>query len=439
MNHSRTYTYTSSINHTHSPLRGHRTTVFDHSPQRMVTTTRAPNTDIHTSTVISHSPAYRAPRGRADHHVDPLTDSIVSYGVDENGEQIKITSTGILRSPELRTVAEKTSPGRRVTNTLVSSGLGGQFVSSQHHELSPTRQVKETVFRPSPERVYGASRRVTQFSPGRQVTSTFSPGRSGVVTRHYTNAPMPVQRTHHVVSHSSSVRSASVYSSSVASMSPSPARVVTRTQFSPARRPALVTSTFSRSPSPRQVTRTHFSPTQRQVTRTHFSPSRRQVTRTQFSPSRRPGLITSTFTRSPARQATHHITRQYSPARSASSVSIVSHSASPVRMTTAVHTTHSPARMVASRTEVFSPTRSPPRPITTHNYDGRGGTLTTESLPYGGTLVHKTQGGDDVASRVDRMIAGTRAMRTPAKMYEKTIVERSTAGSLNHHHTTVLF
>jgi len=490
MSHSRTYAFSSSIQHTHSPSRGRRTTVIDHSPQRMVTTSRALGGDIHSSTMIHHAaPAPAYPRGRANHHVNPMTDSIVSYGVDENGEEIKITSTGILRNPELRTVAEKTSPGRKmISNTMMSTAYGAPLMSSTNiHEMSPTRQVKETVFRPSPQRTYGVSHRVTGYSPVRHTTTfspsvtqqyptQYSPNRSQVVTRHYTNAPAPVVT--HAISHSSSVRSSSMVS---VSASPSPVRhytrtqfsptrhTVTRTQLSPARRaPALVTSTYSRSPSPvrHTVTRTNFSPVRRApamvtstysrspspvrhtVTRTNFSPVNRTVTRTNFSPSRRTGLITSTYSRSPARvmpapqTRTHVMTRNYSPARSmSSSVSVVSHSASPVRHhTTTIRTSNLSPSRVMTRTEVFSPTRSPSRPITTQNYDGRGGTLVTESIPFGGTMVHKTQGVENVSSRVDRMLAQSRAMRTPMKRsYSKTIVERSTAGSINHSHTHVVF
>jgi len=86
-------TTTSSYNNGHT----YRTTEL--SPSRHFTVRTGSPLRTVTSTVMGN-PCPIAMQ-HSTHDIDPLGDAIVSYGVDEMGEPVRITSTGILHGHEI--------------------------------------------------------------------------------------------------------------------------------------------------------------------------------------------------------------------------------------------------------------------------------------------------------------------------------------------------
>lgn len=148
----------------HSPAR-YASTAITHSPMRAVTTTRGVG-GVLASNVVTHSPA-PVPIGRTEHLSDRMADALVSYGVNEFGEQVKVTSTGIISGPALRTVAEKVSPPRRhVANHIHTTVQGYPLMTSTTvADSAPVRQFKETVYSPTRNAYPTAYGVRTNYSP----------------------------------------------------------------------------------------------------------------------------------------------------------------------------------------------------------------------------------------------------------------------------------
>ena len=225
------------------------------SPQRTVTTSIVGNP----APVVGHT---------SSHDIDPYGDAIVSYGVDELGEPVRITSTGILHGPEIRTFTERIAPGETHTSSHVSHNVLNPFetevnTTTTTDVVSPSRYLKTTTYSSPTRQVHH------EFAPLEQpVTNTTSttttrrvasPSRQVTTTYH---APMsPVRQT--VVAHSP-VRQVTVMNQSpVRSYSTVYNALVERTVVT--QRPAqqYVSNTIVQSPA-RQVTTsyTHASPVQ---------------------------------------------------------------------------------------------------------------------------------------------------------------------------------
>lgn len=217
-----------------SPAR--HTTVVTASPQRTVTTS------------VLANPVPHHPLSHSTHDIDQFSDAIVSYGVDELGEPVRITSTGILHGHEIRTFTERIAPGEATTSSHVSRNYVNPFETQVNTTTttdvkSPSRYMKTTTYSPSRVRpvhhefapldapainttstttsrlIASPRRQITTYhaapmspvrrtivtqSPARHMTTTtnYSPIRSTVVTqsptRHVTtyNAPIsPVRQT----------------------------------------------------------------------------------------------------------------------------------------------------------------------------------------------------------------------------------------------------
>ena len=168
------------------------------------------------------NPASGFPPG-AKHIEDRGADTLVSYGRDENGEEVRITSKGILKNPELRTVAERISPPRQyiTNNARVSvSPYTGESLHEHSTSVSPVMRdslVKETVYSPSRPVTYRTSKRpvvpigtahdtiigqstINQGQPHSPIVvrNDYSPGRHQIQA-----AQSPIQRRQHqVITHS---------------------------------------------------------------------------------------------------------------------------------------------------------------------------------------------------------------------------------------------
>lgn len=217
------------VDHSYSPVRtyGRSHVTYNHSPLRAVTTTRNLTGAIATNVVHHHSPA-RVPLGRTDHIADRIGDSLVSYGVNDFGEEVRVTSTGIINGPAIRTLAEKVSPPRTHVSSHVTTGYGGFPLahSTTVHGTSPSRHVKETV--------YGAHR---IGHPTGYIAREYSPVRGGI-TRIDHSPVRSVTRVDHSPLRSSYTRVAHHHhiEHSPVRIDHSPVRSVTRVDHSPVRR-----------------------------------------------------------------------------------------------------------------------------------------------------------------------------------------------------------
>lgn len=94
------------------------TTSYAHGPlghTSIVSNPLAPY--VHTSEVID--PVLGLPFTHATHQVNPYDDSVVTFGVDEFGEPIRVISTGLLHGHEIQTFTERIAPGETVTTSHV--------------------------------------------------------------------------------------------------------------------------------------------------------------------------------------------------------------------------------------------------------------------------------------------------------------------------------
>lgn len=103
------------------------------------------------STTVASNPV---PITQAQHDIDSLGDSIVTYGVDEFGKPIKIVSTGILYAPEIQTFTERVTPEEATTHTHVARSYANPFEEQVHTTTttdvtSPGRYLKATTYSPS--------------------------------------------------------------------------------------------------------------------------------------------------------------------------------------------------------------------------------------------------------------------------------------------------
>jgi hypothetical protein len=186
------YTSTTNYNNPHIGYSPVRHSTYMSSPVRTIS-----------NSVVTHP----APLGHSSHNVDPYGDAIVSYGVDEFGEPIRIVSTGILYGPEIKTFTERVAPGETTTSNHVSRSYLNPFEAQENHTTvtdvtSPSRYYKTTTYSPSRIRpvhhefapidipmTKSTSTTTTRHlgSPYRQVTTSYhpeqmSPVRSAIVS-----------------------------------------------------------------------------------------------------------------------------------------------------------------------------------------------------------------------------------------------------------------
>ena len=154
---------------------------------------------VRNSTTFISNPV---PNTHATHDIDTLGDSIVTYGVDEMGEPIKIISTGILYAPEIQTFTERVTPVETITQTHVARSYANPYEDQVHTTTttditSPGRYVKATTY--SPSRVRPVHHEFTDIEP--QVTNRTSttttrsiPVPHTTVTSVYAEPISPVRR-----------------------------------------------------------------------------------------------------------------------------------------------------------------------------------------------------------------------------------------------------
>lgn len=296
------FSYTRSVHRSRSPVRGRRTTVIEnspahyghtinHSPLRAVTTTRnlggalATSNVVHhhspsrliTNTVHHHSPA--RPIGMTEHVADRFGDTLVSYGVNEYGEQVRVASSGIISGPQIRTIAEKVSPPRTHVTSHVTHGYGGYGIShsTTFRETSPSRQFKETV-----------------YSPASFIHNT------GYIARDYSPVRGSITRVDHSPLRGSYTRVDYSPPRNVTRVDYSPPRTLSRVDYSPVRRSFGVLEPVATVVDHAPVTVIRDSPARRRsITRVDYSPLRGSISRS-VSPAR---SFTSV---SPPRQVSHH-------------------------------------------------------------------------------------------------------------------------------------
>jgi hypothetical protein len=188
------------------------------------------------------------------HDIDAFGDAIVSYGVDELGEPVRITSTGILHGHEIKTFTERIAPAEAHTSTHVSRSIVNPYetqvnTTTTTDVTSPSRYMKTTTYSPSRVRpvehefapidvpvtnthtstttrhIASPVRHVTTYhaplSPVQRTVVTQSPARHVTTTTNYS----PVRNT--VVTHSPSHVN-TVYNNATSTVvTQSPARHVT--------------------------------------------------------------------------------------------------------------------------------------------------------------------------------------------------------------------
>lgn len=102
---------------------------------------------------VIHNPLVHS-LAHSSHDVDPYGDAIVSYGVDEFGEPVRIVSTGILHGHEIMTYAERVAPGETITTNHISTNYLNDFEAEENlitntDIVSPSQYVKTTTYSPS--------------------------------------------------------------------------------------------------------------------------------------------------------------------------------------------------------------------------------------------------------------------------------------------------
>jgi hypothetical protein len=255
-----------------SPAR--HTTVVTASPQRTVTSTVLANP---VPIGLTHS----------THDVDPFGDAIVSYGVDELGEPVRITSTGILHGHEIRTFTERVAPGEATTSSHVTTNYLNPYESqvattTTTDVMSPSRYMKTTTY--SPSRVAPVHHEFAPLEvPITNTTSTTTTRHIGSPYRHVTTYAAPLSPVHNTtVVTQSPARHVSTVTASNYNYSPihnttvvtqSPARhvsTVTASNYSPARNTTVVTQSPSRNITTTTNYATPASPVRETVVTNHF-------------------------------------------------------------------------------------------------------------------------------------------------------------------------
>ena len=86
-----------------------------------------------------------------NHEFLPDGDTIISYGVDELGQPVKITTTGILYGEEIKTFTERIEPGE-ITEDRVQQSVGpyGERIHSvTRNYREPYSYARETSYSPA--------------------------------------------------------------------------------------------------------------------------------------------------------------------------------------------------------------------------------------------------------------------------------------------------
>lgn len=282
--HSPIRNYGVGIDHSYSPVRSYGTSHhITHSPLRAVTTTRNLGGTL-TNNVIHHSPSRHV--GRSSHLINKIGDSLVSYGINDDGDQVRVTSTGIVNSPQLRTVAERISPPRtHITNHVTSGHIGYPVThSTTITGTSPVRQVKETVYNPG--RIAHPTGYVGRgYSPLRG--SIARVGHSPLRSSYSRVDHSPLRRSYSRVDHSplrssySRVEHHITHSParSITRLDHSPVRSVTRIDHSPVRRSIGVLEPVTTVVNHAPVTQITAGPVRTSVSRMDYSPMRRSLSR----------------------------------------------------------------------------------------------------------------------------------------------------------------
>lgn len=88
---------------------------------------------------------------RHNHELLPDGDTIISYGVDEFGQPVKITTTGVLHGEEIKTFTERIAPGE-ITEDNVSESVGpyGERIHTvTRNYREPFSYARETSYTPN--------------------------------------------------------------------------------------------------------------------------------------------------------------------------------------------------------------------------------------------------------------------------------------------------
>lgn len=143
------YTSTTSFNNGY----GSSVTQTELSSARHTTVvTTSPSRTVASRQILTNN--YPVSLQHSTHDINPYGDAIVSYGVDEFGEPVRITSTGILHGPEIKTFTERIAPGETHTTCHTSTNPLNPFEAQVNTTtttdiVNPSRYMKTTTYSPS--------------------------------------------------------------------------------------------------------------------------------------------------------------------------------------------------------------------------------------------------------------------------------------------------